>query len=95
MIPTKNQPWLCVPPKVLRLGDIGSIIISREEITCSCLVDSKLVSVTGYSCKFTSKLARYRYYRAHERNLSAKVTMGLGTAIIGIIIAVITTLLGG
>jgi hypothetical protein len=35
------------------------------------------------------------YYRAHERNLSAKVTMGLGTAIIGIIIAIITTLLGG
>jgi hypothetical protein len=35
------------------------------------------------------------YYRAHERNLSAKVTIGFGTAVIGIIIAIITTLLGG
>jgi VIT1/CCC1 family predicted Fe2+/Mn2+ transporter len=35
------------------------------------------------------------YYRARERNLSAKVTVGFGTAIIGIIIATITTLLGG
>lgn len=35
------------------------------------------------------------YYRAHERGLFARVTMGFGTAIIGIIIAVITTLLGG
>jgi VIT1/CCC1 family predicted Fe2+/Mn2+ transporter len=35
------------------------------------------------------------YYRAYERKLSAKLTMGLITAILGIIIAVITTLLGG
>jgi hypothetical protein len=35
------------------------------------------------------------YYRAHERNLFAKVTIGFGTAVIGIIIAIITTLLGG
>ena len=35
------------------------------------------------------------YYRAHDRNLFTKFIMGFGTAIIGIVIAVITTLLGG
>lgn len=35
------------------------------------------------------------YNRASERGLFARVTLGFGTAIIGIIIAVITTLLGG
>ncbi|MDD1753651.1 MAG: VIT1/CCC1 transporter family protein [Methanotrichaceae archaeon] len=35
------------------------------------------------------------YYRAHERNFSNRIIMGFGTAIIGIIIAIITTLLGG
>ncbi len=35
------------------------------------------------------------YNRASERGLFAKVTLGFGTAIVGIIIAVITTLLGG
>jgi VIT1/CCC1 family predicted Fe2+/Mn2+ transporter len=35
------------------------------------------------------------YYRAHDRNLFTKVVMGFGTAIIGIVIAVITTFLGG
>jgi hypothetical protein len=35
------------------------------------------------------------YYRAHDRTLSTKIRMGFGTAIIGMIIAIITTLLGG
>lgn len=35
------------------------------------------------------------FYRAQGRSLSAKVTTGFGTAVIGIIVAVITTLLGG
>ena len=35
------------------------------------------------------------FYRAQGRSLSAKVMTGFGTAIIGIIVAVITTLLGG
>jgi len=35
------------------------------------------------------------YFRAQDRNLLTRVTIGLGTAMIGIIIAVVTVLLGG
>jgi len=35
------------------------------------------------------------YYRSHGQDLSAKLIIGLGTAAIGLIIAIITILLGG
>lgn len=53
-------------PKFRRLGDTGPIIISREEITCCCLVDRKLVSATGYSCEFYIKTGTLPIF---EKNL--------------------------
>jgi len=43
------------PSKVLRLGDIGPIIISLEEITCCYLVKCKLVLATGYYYEIYNK----------------------------------------
>ncbi|MCK9566079.1 MAG: hypothetical protein M0Q43_08540, partial [Methanothrix sp.] len=43
------------PSKVLRLWDIGPIIISLEEITCCYLVKCKLVLATGYYYEIYNK----------------------------------------
>lgn len=59
------------------------------------LIDSLSSALDMSNLLGISLLFMCGYYRAHGRNFSNRVILGFGTAIIGIIIAVITTLLGG
>lgn len=59
------------------------------------LIDNLSIALDISNMLGISLLFIIGFYRAQERSLSAKVTMGFGTAIVGIIIAAITTLLGG
>ena len=59
------------------------------------LVDNLRFALDISNCSGVFLLFIIGYYGTHERNLSDKVISGLGTAIIGIIITVITILLGG
>jgi VIT1/CCC1 family predicted Fe2+/Mn2+ transporter len=59
------------------------------------LMDDLSIALNISNMLGISLLFMIGYYRSQGRDLSAKLTIGLGTAIIGMIIAVITILLGG
>ncbi|MDD1752999.1 MAG: VIT1/CCC1 transporter family protein [Methanotrichaceae archaeon] len=68
----------------------GLIVVLPFFLIDSPIYALRISNLLGISLLFISG-----YYRALERNLSNRIILGFGTAIIGIIIAAITTWLGG